>query len=233
MEQLLATKLYTPPTSPELVPRPRLIESLNNGLHRKLTLIFAPAGFGKTKLVTKWLDSLRLDATKENQIENRIAWLSLDGGDNDLVRFLTYLLTALNRVEGIGEGALSMLQSPQSPPTETFLTSLIREISAFPGKIIFVLDDYHSIQSSQVDDTLTFFIENIPAHFQVAIATREDLKLPLTRLRARGELTELRVTELRFSTNEAAEFLNQVMELNLSAEDINALETRFFSSPGL
>ena len=113
MEQLLTTKLYIPPTRPELVPRPRLIEQLNQGLHKKLTLISAPAGFGKTTLVTDWLERLRLDAKNETQAENKIAWLSLDEGDNDPVRFLTYFIAALNQIEGLettfGTGALAML----------------------------------------------------------------------------------------------------------------------------
>ncbi len=132
-DSILTTKLFIPSTRPELVPRPRLIECLNEGLHRKLTLVSAPVGFGKTTLVTEWLDNLRVDAKKENQIENKIGWLSLDEGDNDLARFLTYFIAALNRAEGIeatfGKGALSMLQSPQSPPVEVILTSLINEFA--------------------------------------------------------------------------------------------------------
>ncbi|GAG38574.1 unnamed protein product, partial [marine sediment metagenome] len=195
-----------------------------------MTLISAPAGFGKTTLVTEWLDNLRGDAKKGNQTENRIAWLSLDEGDNDYVRFLTYFIAVLNRVEGtktaIGERALTMLQSPQPPPTEVVLTLLINEIATVPDRIILVLDDYHVIESSQVDDVLTFLLENLPPNIHLVIATREDPHLPLSRLRARGQLTELRVTDLRFTPSEAAEFLNQVMGLNLSAEEIAALETR-------
>ena len=123
---ILVTKLYIPTTRPELVPRPRLIGQLNQGLHRKLALISTPAGFGKTTLVTEWLDSLRLDAKKGNHFENWVAWLSLDEGDNDLVRFLTYFIAALNQIERIdaifGKGVLAMLQSPQSPSTEVVLT---------------------------------------------------------------------------------------------------------------
>jgi LuxR family maltose regulon positive regulatory protein len=226
---ILVTKLYIPPTRPEIVPRPRLIERLDEGLHRKLTLISAPAGFGKTTLVSDWVGNMRKGVQKESQIVNS-AWLSLDEDDNNLARFLTYFITALNRVAGIegtiGEGALGMLQSPQPPPTESVLTSLINEISAFPGKIILVLDDYHSIQSSQVDDALTFLLEHVPAQLHVVVATREDPDLPLTRLRARGQMTELRVTDLRFTSSEAADYLNQVMDLNLSAEEVASLETR-------
>jgi LuxR family maltose regulon positive regulatory protein len=207
-----------------------LISQLNEGLHRKLTLISAPAGFGKTTLVTEWLDNLRLGAKKENQIENRIAWLSLDGGDNDPARFLSYFITALNQIEGIeatfGKAALSMLQSPQPSPIEATLTSLINEIAAIPDKIIFILDDYHVIESSPVEDVLTFLLEHLPPQFHLVIATREDPLLPLARLRSQDQLTELRATDLRFSSSEAAEFLNQVMGLDLSVEDIAALETR-------
>ena len=139
MEQLLTTKLFIPPTRPELVPRPRLIEQLDEGLHRKLSLISAPAGFGKTTLVSEWVEQLRSDTSKENQNEYRIAWLSLDEGDNDPARFLTYFIAALNRAEGnestLGKGALSMLQSPQPPPTETVLTSLINEIAAISNSL--------------------------------------------------------------------------------------------------
>ncbi|MES0361801.1 MAG: LuxR C-terminal-related transcriptional regulator [Anaerolineales bacterium] len=226
---ILVTKLFIPPTRPELVPRPRLIERLDRGVHRKLTLISAPAGFGKTTLVTDWLDKLKGEAEKQNQTENRIAWLSLDEGDNDPARFLTYLIAALNRVEGgkftIGEEALGMLQSPQPPPTESVLTPLINEIVNIPDRVILVLDDYHAIDSSQVDDMLAFLLENLPPQMHLVIATREDPHLPLGRLRVRDHLTELRAADLRFTSSEAAEFLNQVMGLSLSVEDITALET--------
>jgi len=227
---ILVTKLFIPPTRPELVPRPRLIEQMNEGLHRKLTLISAPAGFGKTTLVTEWLANLRLDAKKGNQIENGIAWLSLDEGDNDLVRFLTYFIAALNQIEGIdatyGKGALSMLQSPQPPPTETVLTSLINEIATISDRIILVLDDYHLIVAQPIHDALTFLLEHQPPQIHLIIATREDPHLPLAGLRAKNQMTELRATDLRFTSSEAAEFLNRVMGLDLSAEDIAALETR-------
>ena len=229
-QEILNTKLFIPHPRPERVPRPRLIERLNEGLHRKLTLISGPAGFGKTTLVIEWLDNLRLDAKKETQIENRIAWLSLDQGDNDHVRFLTYFIAALNRGEGneaaLGEGALSMLRSPQPPPIEAVLTSLINEIAAIPDRIILVLDDYHQIETQQIHDALTFLLEHLPPQLHLVIATREDPHLPLARLRATDQLIELRATDLRFTSPEAAEFLNKVMGLDLSAEDVTALETR-------
>jgi LuxR family maltose regulon positive regulatory protein len=224
---ILVTKLFIPPIRPELVSRPHLIEQLNDGLNRRLTLISAPAGFGKTTLVTEWVDSLQLDTPQENQIENKIAWLSLDERDNDPTRFLVYLIAALRTKEtNIAKGALSALQSPQPPPIEDILTSLINEISALPYRIMLVLDDYHLIEDQPVHDALTFLLENQPPHLHLVIATREDPPLPLARLRARGQLNELRAADLRFTSVEAAKFLNQAMGLDLSAEDITDLETR-------
>ena len=231
-DTLLTTKLYIPPTRPELVHRSRLVERLNEGIHRKLTLISAPAGFGKTTLVSEWVDHIRPDTTKKNQSKYRIAWVSLDEGDNDFVRFLSYFITALKQIEGIeatfGKGTLSLLQSPQPQPqpTEAILTTLINEVAAIPDKTIFVLDDYHLIEAQPIHDALSFLLENIPPQIHLVIATREDPHLPLARLRAKDQLTELRAADLRFTSSEAAEFLNQVMGLNLSKEDIAALELR-------
>ena len=156
-----------------------------------------------------------------------VAWLSLDEGDNDPTRFLTYLVAALQTIAAnIGAGVLGVLQSPQPPPTESILTALLNEITTIPDNFILVLDDYHVIDSKPVDNALTFLLEHLPPQMHLVIATREDPQLPLARLRARGQLTELRAADLRFTPAEAAEFLNQVMGLNLSAEDIAALETR-------
>jgi LuxR family maltose regulon positive regulatory protein len=216
---ILATKLYIPPPRPKIVPRPRLIERLNEGLSAscKLTLISASAGFGKTTLVSEWVASCgRL-----------IAWLSLDEGDNDLTSFLAYLVAALQTIAAnIGAGALRMLQSPQPPPIESILTILLNEITTIPDHLILVLDDYHVLDSKPVDEALTFLLEHLPPPMHLVITTREDPHLPLARLRARCQLTELRAADLRFTSSEAAEFLKQVMGLNLSAEDIAALETR-------
>jgi LuxR family maltose regulon positive regulatory protein len=228
---ILATKLYVPPPRAKIVVRPRLIEGLNEGLSlgRKLTLISAAAGFGKTTLVSEWIASCG----------QPVAWLSLDEGDNDSTRFLTYLVAALQTIAAnIGEGVLGALQSPQPPSAESILTTLINEITAIPDnsstrpfgqsgqRFIFVLDDYHIIDSKSVDNALTFLIEHLPPQMHLVITTREDPPLPLARLRARGQLTELRAADLRFTPAEAAEFLNQAMSLQLSAEDIAALETR-------
>ncbi len=246
-EPLLRTKLYIPPLRPNLIPRPRLIDRLNQGLQlsHKLALISAPAGFGKTTLVTEWLFALTeqdpiTPAPARPLTRSQTAWLSLDEADNDLTRFLTYLIAALqtlalSQAEGvaanIGEGALGILQSSQPPPVEPLLTSLINDISAVPDTIILVLDDYHLIDPSPVDaptidSALAFLIENSPPQMHLVIATREDPLLPLSRLRARGQLTEIRAADLRFTYSEATEFLNQLMGLNLSAADIVALEKR-------
>jgi LuxR family transcriptional regulator, maltose regulon positive regulatory protein len=214
---ILATKLYIPPPRPKVVFRSRLIERLNEGLHRKLTLISAPAGFGKTTLVSEWVAGC----------EQPVAWLSLDEGDNDPRRFLAYLIAALQTIAAnIGEGVVSLLQSPQPPPTESILTALLNEITTVPNNFTLVLDDYHVIDARPLDDALTFLLEHLPPQMHLVIATREDPDLPLARLRVGSQLTELRVADLRFIPSEAAEFLNQVMSLNLSAEEIAALETR-------
>ncbi len=221
-ETLLQTKLYIPPIRSNLVPRPQLLEQLNQGLQlgHKLTLICAPAGFGKTTLASAWVTACDRPA----------AWLSLDEGDNDPARFLAYFIGALNRIEAVetslGRGTLSMLQAPQQPPIEAILTSLINDIAGISGRIIFVLDDYHNIESSLVDDALAFLLENQPPQLHLVIATRDDPQFPLSRLRARGQLSELRAIDLRFTSSEAGEFLNQAMGLALSAEDIAALESR-------
>jgi LuxR family maltose regulon positive regulatory protein len=214
---ILATKLYIPPLQPNVVLRPRLIERLNEGLYRKLTLISAPAGFGKTTLVSEWVAGC----------ERLTAWLSLDEGDNDPTRFLAYLVAALQTIAAnLGKGVLDVLQSPQPPSTESILTALLNDISTVPDNFTLVLDDYHLIDATPVDHALTFLIEHLPPQMHLIIATREDPNFPLARLRARGQLTELRAADLRFTPSEAAEFLNQVMSLNLSTEDIIALEAR-------
>ncbi len=231
-EPLLATKTHIPLLRPTLVQRSRLIRQLDQGLDLgcKLTLVSAPAGFGKTTLVSGWIANFRLDPASANWLIGGIAWLSLDEDDNDPKRFFDYCITALNRIEGkettIGKAALGMLRSSQPPPIDTVLTSLINEIVALPDRIVLVLDDYHLIEDQTIHDALTFLLERLPPQLHLVIATREDPSLPLSRLRVRGQLTELRAVDLRFTASEAAEFLNHVMGLNLAAEDIAALETR-------
>lgn len=215
--QVLATKLYIPPVRPEAVSRPRLIERLNKGLHRKLTLVSATAGFGKSTLVSEWVTAC----------ERPAAWLSLDEGDADPTRFLVYLVAALQTIAAnIGEGVLGVLESPQPPAAESILTALLNEIATIPDKFILVLDDYHVVDAKPVDDALTFLLEHLPPQLHLVIVSREDPQLPLSRLRARDQLTELRIADLRFSPSETSGFLNQMMDLNLSAEDVTALEIR-------
>lgn len=216
---ILATKLCVPPSRRRSVLRPRLVERLDEGLaagHR-LTLVSAPAGFGKTTLVSEWVAGCGRPA----------AWLSLDEADSDPGRFLAYLIAALQTAApGIGAGVLTVLQSPQPPPLESTLTALLNDIATSPSDFVLVLDDYHVLDARSVDDALAFLVEHLPPQVHLVIATREDPALPLARLRARGQLTELRATDLRFTPSEAAGFLNQVMGLNLAADDIAALETR-------
>ena len=223
---ILATKLYIPPPRPGIVPRLRLVERLNEGLAAGRTpgvaLISASAGFGKTTLVSEWIARCGRPA----------AWLSLDEGDNDPIRFLTNLIAALQTLPlntggpNIGAGAMAVLQSSQPPPTESILTTLLNEISTISDGFILVLDDYHVIDSQPVNQALTFLVEHQPPRMHLVIATREDPPLPLARLRVRGQLTELRAADLRFTPAEAAEFLNRMMGLNLNDADIAALEAR-------
>ena len=227
---LLATKLFIPLPRSRVVVRPRLIERLNEGLRQnqgfgcKLTLISASAGFGKTTLVSEWVAGC-------DRAEPRVrrAWLSLDAGDNDPARFLTYLIAALQTVAPkIGEGILGILHATQSQPPhiELLLTTLLNELITISDNFILVLDDYHVIETQSLHQALTFLIEHLPPQLHLVIATREDPPLPLARFRVRGQLNELRATDLRFTPAEAAEFLNRVMGLNLSAEDIASLESR-------
>ena len=214
---ILATKLYVPPPRPEAVPRPRLVERLNEGLHRRLILVSAPAGFGKTTLIGEWVATL----------PRPVAWLSLDEGDNDPARFLSYLVAALRTIApNMGEGVLGALQSPQPPPTESVLTALLNEITTIEDDFVLVLDDYHVLDSGAVDEALTFMLEHLPPRLKLVIATREDPPLPIARLRARGQMSELRAADLRFTPTEAAGFLEGTMGLKLSAEEIAALEER-------
>ena len=220
---LLITKLRTPPVRPALVPRPRLIERLNAGLEldhsfaRKLTLICAPAGYGKTTLVSTWLADL-----------HRIyCWLSLDESDNDPARFLTYLVAALQAVDaGIGQAAQAMLRSPQPPAPQVLLTSLINEVAARPDPFLLVLDDYHCIQTLGIHEQLAFLLENLPPQMHLVVATREELPLPLSRLRARGQVADIRQADLRFTAEEASEFLLRTMHLDLSFADAAILHQR-------
>ncbi len=236
---ILATKLYLPPPRPNALRRPHLIARLNAGLPRKLTLISAAAGFGKTTLVGEWVNQKAEGGRIKDASDpipypsslslhpSKVAWLSLDAGDNDPARFLAYFVAALQMLTPhFGAGVLRLLQSPQPPPIEVILTTLLNEITTIPDNFVLVLDDYHVIEAKAVDQALAFLLEHQPPQMHLVIATREDPNLPLARLRARGQLCEVRAADLRFTPAEAADFLNQVMGLSLLPQEITALETR-------
>jgi LuxR family maltose regulon positive regulatory protein len=206
-----------------LVPRPRLSQRLDRGTTSKLMLISAPAGFGKTTLLTEWLA-----ARPAGPADERLAaWLSLDRADNDPASFWTYVIAALQTVApGVGESALTLLRAPQPPPIETVLTVLLNDLGAITGDIVLVLDDYHVIDARDVQDAMAFLLDHLPPRLHVVIASRTDPALPLARLRARGELVETRAAELRFTPDEAAAYLNEMMGLELTARDVAALEGR-------
>ena len=224
-ENLLQTKLHIPLLRSSLVSRPRLTDKLNAGLDGKLILVSAPAGSGKTTLVTDWLSSPLPKLGEGSGV--RAAWLSLDDSDNDPRRFLDYLLAALRQIQAdVGKSVEAMLQSPQPPPDEAILTALVNELASVAQPFVLVLDDYHVIQTPPIHQQLNFLLEHQPSNMRLVIVTREDPPLPLPRLRARGQVTEIRQSDLHFTLEECADFLNQVMGLNLSPADIAALERR-------
>ena len=206
-----------------LVPRPRLIERLDRGTASKLMLVSAPAGFGKTTLLTEWLAA----GPAAPAGQRLAAWLSLDRGDNDPASFWTYVIAALRTVaSGVGESALALLQAPRPPPIETVLTALLNDLGATAAEIVLVLDDYHVIDARDVQDGMAFLLDHLPPWLHVVIASRADPALPLARWRARGELAETRAAGLRFTPDEAAAYLNEMMGLQLTARDVAALEGR-------
>lgn len=215
--QILTTKLYIPATRSEIVSRPHLIKRLNHGLRTRLTLVCAPAGFGKTTIISEWLSQCDYPST----------WLSLDEQDNDPVRFLMYVIAALQTIEPrIGDDILQTLQSPQPPAIDTLLIPLINAVAKTLETFILVLDDYHVIESQEIDTAFSFLLENLPPQMHIVITTREDPQLPLARLRARGYLTELRAKDLRFTADESSAFLNRSLDLQLSQDHIAILGRR-------
>ncbi|HUT20707.1 MAG TPA: helix-turn-helix transcriptional regulator, partial [Anaerolineae bacterium] len=223
---LLKTKLYIPPVRPELVSRPRLVERLDEGLRQrcKLTLISAPAGFGKTTLLSEWIAGCETRA--------RVAWVSLDEGDNDVARFWSYAISALQTLEpAIGQTALGALRAAQAqpPPLEPLLISLLNDVTALElgeRPTILILDDYHVLETEAIHESLDYLLDHMPSVLHLVIASREDPPLAVPLLRGRGQLNEIRAADLRFTPAETTEFLSAVMGLGLSTNDIAALENR-------
>lgn len=219
--RFLETKFHVPAWREGGVTRPRLLERLQSGLaeRRKLTLVSAPAGYGKTTLVAEWLHSIA-DGS-------RIGWLSLDESDNDLSRFLGYWVAAFHRVDkALGANAQSLLEMPQLPPLDSFLDGLINDLSALETSLLLVLDDYHLISNPKIHEALEYFLDHQPAQVHLAVTTREDPPFPLARMRARGQMTELRAHDLRFTPQEAAQFFKQSMKLDLTPQSVDDLEKR-------
>src|SRR6266566_1651437 len=217
---LLETKFYVPKWRRGLVPRPRLSDCLNRGVESRLTLVSAPAGFGKTTLLADWLADVAVDG-------RTVTWLSLDQSDNHPASFWTYLIAALQTADPhIGGSAISLLQSPQPAPIEAVLTLLLNELGDMSTDLVLVLDDYHVIDARDIHDGMVFLLDHLPPRLHLVIASRADPPLPLARLRARGELVEIRAAALRFTPDEAATYFREVMALDLSAPDVVALEGR-------
>jgi LuxR family transcriptional regulator, maltose regulon positive regulatory protein len=214
---LVETKLYPPKLRRSLVARPRLSGRLGRAAESRLTLISAPAGFGKTTVLAEWLAA---------PTGRSVAWLSLEESDSQPVSYWTYVITALQAVvPGVGASALLLLQSGQ-PPVETGLTAVLNELGTVPDDVYLVLDDYHLVEGPDVQAGMTFLLEHLPPQVHLVISTREDPALPLARLRARGQLVEVRAADLRFTLDEVVAYLNGVIGLDLAASDIAALEGR-------
>ncbi|NTV36837.1 MAG: hypothetical protein HGA53_07780, partial [Anaerolineaceae bacterium] len=217
---ILSTKLFIPSIPPGVIHRPHLIDRLTSGVNAGhiLTLLSAPPGYGKTTLLAEWVALHQGDT----------AWLGLDEQDNNTVRFWTYFITALQTLsqKPLGQAATQMLESPQAFDPQTLLTSLVNDVAALDHPVIFVLDDYHIISNQAIHEGITFLLEHLPQTIHLVIVTRADPSLPINRLRGRGQITELRSSDLRFTNSEATAFLNNSMKLGLDEKDVQALEKR-------
>ncbi len=220
--RILATKLHIPLLRPSMVPRPRLQEHLTLGLqeNHKLTLVSAPAGYGKTALITEWLHS-RLGS------DLSAAWLSLDPADNDPLRFFSYWISAFQQVNPAFDGGLpSLLDLPKLPPAPSLLDELLNELVSFESSLVLILEDYHLITNPVIHEALEYFLDHQPAQVHLVLITRQDPPLPLPRFRARGQMTEVRASELRFTPEEARQFFAQSMKLDLAEESVALLDER-------
>jgi LuxR family maltose regulon positive regulatory protein len=214
---LLNTKLFKPTTGPQTINRKRLTDKLNSGLKSRLILISAPAGFGKTTLISSWADQLKI----------KCAWFSIDSGDNDPNRFLSYCLASLQNISpDFGKPTFSLLQSPQIPSIDLIITNFINDITSSLGETVLILDDFHLIESKEIHSAMNYFIENLPANLRLVVMSRQDPPWHLSRLRVRNQLSELREADLRFTVDEAFDFFKDSMKLELTQNDIAALEIR-------
>src|SRR5262249_42350912 len=221
---LLGTKLHIPPLGRALVPRQRLIAQLERGLGTKLTLVLAPAGFGKTTLITSWIRSWH---EEQSVTRPQVAWLSLDSDDDEPIQYGSYCTLALQTISPhLGEAAKSMLAFPQPVKPEHLITSLINDLADWQKPVLLVLDDYHFIQSQVIHEAMAFWLDRPPPLFDLLITSGEEPPLPLARWRVRGQLVEIGFQDLRFTHEEAAAFLDQVMGLDLTAEAVDQLEER-------
>jgi LuxR family maltose regulon positive regulatory protein len=214
---MLLTKLHIPPAGNNVVHRTELFEELNSGLSRKLILVSAPAGYGKTTLLSDWI------------IQNKIpaAWLSLDNSDNDPAVFLGYVISGIQNIhQDFGQSALRLLNSPNSPSVESITSLLINEIINIKQNFLLVLDDFHLIKSNEVLKLVTYLLEHIPGNIHIIILTRSDPALPLSRLRSQHQLVELRSSDLSFSANDISVLFNKKLKLGLSIDDVYSLETK-------
>ncbi len=220
--RLLESKTYLPRHQRRAVPRPRLLERLDEGMGSALTLVSAPAGFGKSTLLAAWLERRQRASVGEGSA----AWLSLDAGDNEPSLYWTYVITALRTVAPtVGTDALALLEA-RSPTIRQVLTALLNDVATLQRDVVLVLDDYHVIESREVHDGMAFLLDHAPARLHLVLSSRADPPLPLARMRARGELTELRAADLRFTAAEAAAYLVEAMHLPLTAQDVSTLGTR-------
>ena len=219
--RILATKLHIPPWSANAVSRPRLLELLNAGVRdrQKLTLVSAPAGYGKTTLIAEWYRALPEGAQS--------AWLSLDEGDNDLLRFLGHWLAAFqSAAPGLGDKAQSLLELPQLPPVNQLMDDLINDLAAFESPILLTLDDYHTVTNAAIHQAVAHFLNYLPANVHLVMTTRADPYLPLARMRAKGQMTEIRARDLRFTWEEGRQFFGRMPALALTDETLLALDER-------
>lgn len=222
---LLETKIFVPKAPRRLVSRPRLRALLERTKTSTLLLVSAPAGFGKTTLLAEWVTAGA--GRPEGGEPAAVSWLSLDRGDNDPATLWAYVVAALRTVRpDVGAAALALIRAPQPPPIEAILTTLLNDLAATVGDLVLVLDDYHVIESREVHQGVAFLLDHLPRQLHLAIATRADPPLPMARLRARGDLVEIRAADLRFTRAETAVYLDEGMNLTLRSADVAALEER-------